>query len=53
MIPILNPAGVQEIIDYGLYGYALSRFCRHLGGDQMREGQHRIDGLGRWLARPA
>lgn len=26
MIPVLNPAGVQEIIDYGLYGYALSRF---------------------------
>jgi indolepyruvate ferredoxin oxidoreductase len=27
MIPILNPAGVQEIIDYGLHGYAMSRFC--------------------------
>ncbi|HWG06239.1 MAG TPA: indolepyruvate ferredoxin oxidoreductase family protein, partial [Beijerinckiaceae bacterium] len=27
MIPILNPAGVQEILDYGLYGYALSRFA--------------------------
>jgi indolepyruvate ferredoxin oxidoreductase len=27
MSPILNPAGVQEIIDYGLYGYAMSRFC--------------------------
>ena len=27
MMPILNPAGVQEIIDYGLYGYALSRFA--------------------------
>lgn len=26
MMPILNPAGVQEVIDYGLYGYALSRF---------------------------
>lgn len=26
MVPILNPAGVQEIIDYGLYGFALSRF---------------------------
>ncbi|MFI0848808.1 indolepyruvate ferredoxin oxidoreductase family protein [Mesorhizobium sp. IMUNJ 23232] len=26
MIPVLNPAGVQELIDYGLYGYALSRF---------------------------
>src|SRR5262249_49126729 len=27
MIPILNPAGVQEIFDYGLYGWAMSRFC--------------------------
>ncbi len=27
MIPILNPAGVQEVIDYGLLGYAMSRFA--------------------------
>src|SRR5436190_15587392 len=27
MIPILNPAGVQEIIDYGIYGWAMSRYC--------------------------
>jgi indolepyruvate ferredoxin oxidoreductase len=26
MMPILNPAGVQEIIDYGLIGWGLSRF---------------------------
>ena len=26
MIPILNPAGVQEIIDYGIYGWAMSRY---------------------------
>ncbi|HTV31719.1 MAG TPA: indolepyruvate ferredoxin oxidoreductase family protein [Methylocella sp.] len=26
MMPILSPAGVQEIVDYGLYGYAMSRF---------------------------
>ncbi|MGB3281064.1 MAG: indolepyruvate ferredoxin oxidoreductase family protein [Pseudorhodobacter sp.] len=25
-IPIISPAGVQEILDYGLYAYALSRF---------------------------
>ncbi len=27
MIPILSPAGVQEILDYGVYGYAISRFA--------------------------
>ncbi len=27
MIPILNPAGTQEFLDYGLYGWAMSRFC--------------------------
>ena len=27
MMPVLNPGGVQEIIDYGLYGIALSRFA--------------------------
>ncbi|MDN5926239.1 MAG: indolepyruvate ferredoxin oxidoreductase family protein [Hyphomicrobiales bacterium] len=27
MIPIFNPAGVQEMVDYGIYGYALSRFA--------------------------
>ena len=27
MIPILQPAGVQELIDYGLYGFALSRYA--------------------------
>jgi indolepyruvate ferredoxin oxidoreductase len=27
MIPVLNPSGVQELLDYGLYGYALSRFA--------------------------
>ncbi|HEY8580222.1 MAG TPA: indolepyruvate ferredoxin oxidoreductase family protein, partial [Beijerinckiaceae bacterium] len=26
-MPFLNPAGVQEIIDYGLYGWALSRYA--------------------------
>ncbi len=26
-MPVVSPAGVQEIIDYGIYGYALSRFA--------------------------
>lgn len=26
-MPVVSPAGVQEIIDFGLYGYALSRFA--------------------------
>ena len=26
MMPILNPGGVQEIIDYALYGWAMSRY---------------------------
>ena len=27
MIPVLSPAGVQEIIDFGLIGFALSRYA--------------------------
>ena len=27
MIPVLNPAGVQEILDYGLFGIAMSRYA--------------------------
>src|SRR5215470_745817 len=26
VFPVLNPAGVQEILDYGLYGWAMSRY---------------------------
>ncbi len=26
-MPVVSPAGVQEILDYGIYGYALSRFA--------------------------
>jgi indolepyruvate ferredoxin oxidoreductase len=27
MMPVLNPAGVQEILDYGILGWGLSRFA--------------------------
>ncbi len=27
MMPVLNPAGVQEILDYGILGFGLSRFA--------------------------
>ncbi len=27
MMPVLNPGSVQDIIDFGLAGFALSRFC--------------------------
>ncbi|MBF0354981.1 MAG: indolepyruvate ferredoxin oxidoreductase family protein [Alphaproteobacteria bacterium] len=27
MIPVLHPAGVQELIDYGLFGWAMSRYA--------------------------
>ncbi len=27
MMPVLNPAGAQELLDYGLYGWALSRYA--------------------------
>jgi indolepyruvate ferredoxin oxidoreductase len=26
MMPVLNPAGVQELLDFGLYGFAMSRY---------------------------
>ncbi len=26
-MPVVSPAGVQEILDYGIYGFALSRFA--------------------------
>ena len=27
MMPVINPAGVQEILDFGLFGWALSRYA--------------------------
>ncbi len=39
-IPVLNPASVQDTLDLGLYGWALSRFSGLLG----RVQDHRRDG---------
>ena len=41
MMPILNPAGVQELLDYGLYGWALSRYSGLLGGPEVHERHDR------------
>lgn len=27
MIPVLSPSGVQEVLDFGLHGWAMSRYC--------------------------
>ena len=43
-IPVLNPASVQDVIDLGLAGWALSRLLRPVGGD---EDHGRDDGAGR------
>jgi indolepyruvate ferredoxin oxidoreductase len=34
-IPVLSPAGVQEVIDLGLYGFALSRYAGTWAGLKM------------------
>ena len=39
-MPVISPAGVQEIIDYGLYGYALSRFAGLWVGPENYEGHN-------------
>ena len=52
MIPILNPAGVQELIDYGLYGYALSRFAGTWAAIKCVKDNIEFDRLGRCVARP-
>ena len=47
MIPILNPAGRAGGHRLRALRLCAVAFRRHLGGDEMREGQHRIDGFGR------
>ncbi len=52
MMPILSPAGVQEILDYGLYGFALSRYAGVWVGLKCLKDTVEFDGLRRRLARP-
>lgn len=53
-MPILSPAGVQEIIDYGLYGYALSRYAGVWVGlkcvKETVESRASVDGSARHVA---
>ncbi len=53
LMPILNPAGVQEIIDYGLHGYALSRFAGTWTAMKCVKDNIEATGVGLCRARPA
>ncbi len=43
MMPILNPAGAQEILDYGLYGWAMSRYSGVWAALKVHKGHGGID----------
>ncbi len=43
---------MQEIIDYGLYGYAMSRFCGTWVAFKCIKGEHRVDRERRRAPRP-
>ena len=49
MMPVLSPAGVEEILDYGLYGIALSRYSGLWVGLKCVKDTVEFDGLDRRL----
>jgi indolepyruvate ferredoxin oxidoreductase len=51
-MPVLSPAGVQEILDYGAVRLCAVALCRRLGGAEADEGHGRGNRRGRWPARP-
>ena len=59
MMPILNPAGVQEIIDYALLGWAMSRYtgtwtalkCMHETVESTGVVDGSVDRLKDWIER--
>ena len=53
MIPVLNPAGVQEILDFGLLRLGAVALLRLLGRPQVRRRHGRHHGLGRASTRRA
>ncbi len=44
MIPVLNPAGVQELLDFGLLGFALSRYAGVWVGIKCVKDNIEVDG---------
>jgi indolepyruvate ferredoxin oxidoreductase len=58
-MPVLSPAGVQEILDFGLYGFELSRFAGVWAGLKLMKDTVEVTSVvdGRWdrkdFVRPA
>ena len=41
-LPVFFPATVQEILDLGIHAFAMSRFCRRVGGHEDDPGDRRV-----------